>query len=85
MKFESLANEVLLDIFDYLGAIDLFRIFHPLNIRFQQLLLNHTQKYHVNFQSISRRDFDYFRRECIPSIINQITSLHFSDDFDTPQ
>ena len=85
MNFESLANELLLDIFEYFGSIDLLRAFHNLNYRLNSLLSHHFQTHGLDFQSVSKYDFDTICREHLPSIIDQITSLRLSDNDDTPQ
>ncbi len=84
MKFESLANELLLNLFDYFNPIHLFSAFHGLNSRFDRLLFDHYRVYHVDFQSVSKHDFDIFCQRHLPSIVNRIVSLRLSDDEETP-
>lgn len=80
MKLESLANELLLDLFEYFDTINLFRIFFGLNLRFNNLLLSYFHRYYLDLRSISKHDFDIACQQYLPSIINQIISLHISDD-----
>ncbi|CAF1563534.1 unnamed protein product, partial [Adineta ricciae] len=85
MSLESLANELLLDIFECINAIDLFRAFYGLNTRFNELLLVHARIYHVDFQSASQHDFNHFCRAYLPLISRQVATLHLSnDDDETP-
>lgn len=84
MTFESLANELILDIFEYFHTIDLFHTFSQLNLRFYTLLIQHHHGYHLNFQSISKGNFDIICQQHLPFIIDQILSLNLSDDDETP-
>jgi len=84
MSLELLANEIILDLFEYLDAINLLRAFYGLNDRFDQLLLIKHQRYYLDFCSISKRDFEIFCQEYFSSINDRIISLHFSDDDETP-
>lgn len=85
MYFESLANELFLDLFEYLSSIDLLRAFYDLNTRFNNLIFLHFQTNLLNFQSISKYDFDFVCQNYLSSIKHQIRSLRLSDDDDTPQ
>jgi len=84
MQFESLANELLLDVFEYFNAIHLFRAFHGLNSRIDKLLLIHFHDYNVDFQSVSKRDFNIFCRKYFSLIIKRVVSLRLSNDNETP-
>ncbi|CAF1439078.1 unnamed protein product [Adineta steineri] len=84
MNFETLANELLLDIFEYLSAVDLLRAFHQLNKRFNNLLFIHYKTYHLDFRSISKCDFDIFCQRYLPRITDRIISITLSDDNETP-
>lgn len=84
MNFESLANELILDIFEYFDGLDILRIFFGLNSRLNQLLCNHFQSYTFNLRSISRLNFDRICREYLPLIINQVVSFHLANDDETP-
>ncbi|CAF1504007.1 unnamed protein product [Adineta steineri] len=85
MNFECLPNELLLDILKYLTGIDLFRVFHGLNKRFNDLLSLHFQHYGLDFQPISKQDFEIICKQYLLSMVHEITSLRLSDDDDTPQ
>ena len=85
MSFELLANELLLDIFEYLPAIQLLRAFHRLNIRFDNLIFTHFRKYRLDFRSASKEDFDIICQVNLPLITDQIVSLGLSDDDEIPQ
>ncbi|UJR17362.1 hypothetical protein I4U23_004257 [Adineta vaga] len=84
MKLESLPNDLLLEIFDYLDSIDLFRIFPHLNARFNQLIEYYSRNYHFNFQSITKNDMDLICQETFRKNLWKIYSLTLSDDDDTP-
>ncbi|CAF1042442.1 unnamed protein product [Rotaria sordida] len=81
---ESLANELLLYLFEFLDGIHLFRAFHNLNSRFNHLLFIHFRAYRFDFRSISKYEFDIICQYYLPSIIDQIISLTISDDDETP-
>jgi hypothetical protein len=49
---EALANEILLELFEFLDAVELFRAFYDLNNRFNTLLLTHFRAYRINFHSV---------------------------------
>ena len=85
MEFECLANELLLDLFEYLSSIDLLQIFYNLNTRFNQLIFLHFQQHGLNFQSISKDCFQSICQNDLPSINEHIFALRLSDDDDTPQ
>jgi hypothetical protein len=85
MNLESLANEILLDLFEFFHTVDVFHIFHGLNSRFNTLLFVHYRRFHLDFRSISRNDFDLICGQYLPSIADRIVSLCLSDDDDTPQ
>ena len=85
MSLEPLANELLLGVFDYINAIDLFRAFYGLNNRFNELLLVHSRTCHVDFQAASQHDFNHFCRTYFPLISRQIATLHLSNDGGTPR
>ena len=80
MRLESLSNELWLNVFDYLAPLDLFRAFRGLNLRIETLLFVNYQDYRIDFRSLNWKNFHLLSRDCIPSIVNRITSLHLSDD-----
>lgn len=80
MHFEFLANELLLDLFEYFDTSHLFHAFHGLNIRFNQLLYHHFQSHQFNLQYISKEDFELLLKNYLPLIINEIKSLRLSND-----
>ncbi|CAF1165193.1 unnamed protein product [Adineta steineri] len=84
MNLECLANEILLDLFEYFKIEDLFHTFYNVNYRFNILLLKCFHSYHLDFQSVSKSDFHVICTKYLPLIRNQIISLRFSDDDNTP-
>lgn len=84
MNLESLANEILLDIFEYLDVVRLFRAFHDLNRRFNALLRIGYGECCLDFRGISKNEFDSFCEEHLPSLIDRIVTWHVSDGNETP-
>ena len=84
MNFEQLANEILLDMFEYLKSIHLLRAFSHLNSRFNNLLIIHFRTHGLDFQSIFASDFDIICQQHLPLLADRITALRLSDDDDTP-
>ena len=83
VRFETLANELIFDVFDYLDASSLIDAFFGLNIRLNHLVSEHLCHHPLNLQSISKNRFDRLCREVLPTIINQVLSLCLSSD-ETP-
>ncbi|CAF1544109.1 unnamed protein product [Rotaria sordida] len=84
MKFEDLANELFLDIFELLDGVDLLHAFHNLNYRVNRLLLIHFRFYHLDFRSLSKNRFDIITENYLRLISDKILSIHLSNDDDTP-
>ena len=84
MSLESLANELLLDIFRYLNTIEVIHSFHQLNHHFDQLLSLHFQIYPFDLRSISKQNFDNLCIHHLPSLTDQIISIHLSNEEETP-
>ena len=84
MNLECLANELLLDLFEYFDVINLFRAFTRLNHRFHHLLFIHLQRYYLDFRSISKFDFHLFTEQYLPLINDRVRSFRLSDDTETP-
>jgi hypothetical protein len=84
MSLESLANELLLDLFEYLPAVQLLRAFHGLNARFDNLILIHFRTYRLDFRAASKEDFDIVCQVNLPLIVDQSISLCLSDDDENP-
>jgi hypothetical protein len=85
MDLESLANELLLDLFEHLSSVHILQAFYDLNTRFNNLIFFHFQTHSLNFQSTSKYDFDLVCQKYLPSITDEILSLRLSGDDDTPQ
>ncbi|CAF4467528.1 unnamed protein product, partial [Rotaria sp. Silwood2] len=84
MILESLANEVLLDLFEFINGVHLLRAFFDLNSRFNKLLVVHFQRYDIDFRSISKQYFNTICKKHLPLITDRIISLHLSNDDETP-
>jgi len=86
MVFEALANELLLEVFQYLNISQLFRAFQSLNSRFNHLLFIRLQNFrHLDFRSISKYDFNFICQHHLQSIAHQILSLTLSNNDESPQ
>ncbi|CAF3340462.1 unnamed protein product [Rotaria sp. Silwood2] len=84
MNFEQLANELFLDLFEYLTSAHLLHAFSDLNYRFNTLLIIHFRSHGLDFRSVSKFHFDGICRKHLPSMIDRIIALRLSDDHDTP-
>ncbi|CAF3833672.1 unnamed protein product [Rotaria sp. Silwood1] len=60
------------------------KISKPLNSRFNKLVFIHFRHYRLNFQSISKYDFEYVCEHYFPLIVDRIISLYLSDNDETP-
>jgi hypothetical protein len=85
MNFELLPNEIILDLFEYISFIHLFRGFFNLNLRFNILLSEQFHKFYLDLRLISKTTFNYACQNYVPSVIDRIISLHLSNDDNTPQ
>jgi hypothetical protein len=83
MKFEFLANEIIIVCFEYLNAPYLFDAFDKLNYRFQTLIRNIPLR--LNFQHVKKTTFDQFCQRMLfnPEMKSQIYSLQLSNVLDT--
>ncbi|CAF5035303.1 unnamed protein product [Rotaria sp. Silwood1] len=79
MNFELLPNEILFDLFDYFNGIDLLRIFYALNTRLNFLLYQQFHRYHFNFFSSSKHQFDMVCQHHLPFIADRIVTLTLSN------
>ena len=84
-QLESLANEILLNLFEFIPPLYLFHAFCGVNSRFNTLIFVRFRKYHFDFRSISKKDFNIICRIYLPLIIDQMISFRFSDDDYTPR
>lgn len=84
MTFEKLPNEILVNIFQHLGALDLFNAFAELNFRFQRLIYN--VPLNLNFQRIKKVVSDQFCKRMLSNsdMKSRIYSLKLSNSWDTP-
>ena len=86
MSLESLANELLIELFEYFPITDLFRAFNDLNARFNTLIsffIRSSQQ--LDCRSMSKNQLDFVCQHYLPSIIDHITALLLSDNDETPQ
>jgi hypothetical protein len=83
-QFESLADDILLDLFEYFEAVHLLSVFFNLNSHFNTLLYKHFRAYHLDFRYIWKSDFDYLCQVHLHSIIDRIGSFNMADKDETP-
>ncbi|CAF4876308.1 unnamed protein product [Rotaria socialis] len=79
--FEDLPNEIFYEIFDYLDAIHLFRSFSNLNTRVQNLLGNSSLLLKVNISSMSKSNFEDYKKDIILPCKHRIISVNISNPF----
>jgi len=84
MSLESLANELLFDIFEYCRAFQVLQSFSNLNNRFNDLISKHFRKHRLDFTQSSKKDFDRICQHDLPHFTDDIISIGLSDDDDTP-
>ncbi|CAF3993245.1 unnamed protein product [Adineta steineri] len=84
MNFTSLPNTIILNLSEYFSLTELFQYFSDLNSRLNKLLYYEFQKFHLDLRSLSKREVNEIYQNYIPSIINQIISIHLSNDYETP-
>jgi hypothetical protein len=79
LTFEILPNEMLIEVFEYLNAVDIFYSFDQLNSRFNKLI--RSIPLHLNLQYVRKSIFDRFCTKMLsnPEIKNQIISLKLSN------
>ena len=83
MNFESLANELLFNLFEYLSTADIICAFSNLNSRFNRIIFAHLHGCYLNFKSISKTDD--LQTVCfrfLPSIAKRIVSIRISNERD---
>jgi hypothetical protein len=82
--FEELANELLLDLFEFLRSAHLLCAFYGLNYRFNKLISIYFRTHTLDFRCISKKTFDTVYQKHLFSIADQIISLHLSNGDETP-
>ena len=90
--FESLPDELILDILEYLSVVDLYKIFYPLNERFRIVLnsLTHLHGEAIFSDDLLNDSFKFFSNRIrtltlnhseifkIPSALNSVRSLRLN-------
>ncbi|CAF2065723.1 unnamed protein product [Rotaria magnacalcarata] len=84
MLLESLANEIISDIFECIKPAHLLLAFHNLNSRLNKLLVYYFRTHTFDFQFASNIDFDIVCQQHLLSMIDQITSIRLSDYSNIP-
>jgi hypothetical protein len=84
-KLESLANELLFNIFDYISMGQIFSSFQSLNSRFNQLIdANLRTTRHLDFRFMSLSDSNIFFQSQLSKVMNEIISITISNENGTP-
>jgi len=84
MGLESLANELLFEIFDYMTVGQTLRSFQSLNSRFNQLIVVYLRvTRHHDLRFISLHHSNIYQSQ-LSQMVNQIWSLTISNDDETP-
>lgn len=84
MMLENLANEILLDLFEYFNSTDLIYVFYDLNSRFNNLLSMRFQNHSLDFRFVSKHVFDNIYQQHLRYLGDKILSLHLSNNHETP-
>lgn len=83
--FECCANEILLEIFDYVDLTSLFDGFHCLNQRFNDLIQLHLQlNGNVDLRGLSKTHLKIICEKYLPRIQDRVQSVHLSNAMETP-
>ncbi|UJR33514.1 hypothetical protein I4U23_020959 [Adineta vaga] len=77
MTFESMPDEILLDIFDYISGYDLIYSFYNLNRRFNSII--HGIHLYLNLSSVQQKTFLYTCHYILPNFASQIHSIKLSN------
>ncbi|CAF3277712.1 unnamed protein product [Rotaria socialis] len=83
MKLEALANELILDLFEYLTTAELLQAFHSLNSRLKSLVIYHFKIRTFEIGSLSMNNFQKICEHYLPSMINKINHVHLIDHIGT--
>ncbi|UJR20097.1 hypothetical protein I4U23_023231 [Adineta vaga] len=79
--FENLSNEIFYEIFAYLDGFNIFMVFHTLNNRFENLLINSSMS--MKCEITSTTNLDSFYESFLYSCKRQILSLEFHDQLES--
>jgi hypothetical protein len=83
VNFESLANELLFDLFEFFNTVDLIVAFFGLNSRLNKLISTHFSSHQFNLQSISKDNFDIICDQHLSLLVDKISSFCLSNE-ETP-
>ena len=85
MSLEKLPKELLYKIFNLLSTVDLLHAFINLNSYFNNIVSYHVTRHKcIDLQTTSKYDLSLFWKQYLPELIDRVTSLHLSDDINTP-
>ncbi|CAF0981370.1 unnamed protein product [Adineta ricciae] len=75
MTLERLPDELLIELFEYFDAPELFQIFYGLNNRFNTILFDKCRSSHLNFHSMMKYGYASQCQSYLRTIVDQIISL----------
>lgn len=78
LRLESLPNELIWVILEYIPPIDLFRMFYNLNERFNQIV--RSIHFRFNLLYTNQNEYNYYRQNILPNIeYSWIESIYVDD------
>lgn len=80
MNLESLPNELLIYLFEFLSTNHIFYAFQDLNSRFDGLLVTYITKYGIDFRSMYLQIFSRISRDYFSKLIDKVPHLYLSKD-----
>lgn len=80
-KFSDLSTEILLDIFDYLDLVDLFRAFANVNEHFRSLITDRHIALQANFLSMTEEQLSWCEKVLLPQFAPSIRYLTISNEY----
>ncbi|CAF3960234.1 unnamed protein product, partial [Rotaria sp. Silwood1] len=79
--FENLSNEVIYEIFDYLGIYHVYHGFFNLNQRFNNFFINSNLRIQIDISSMSKSNFEQYYKDIILPNKHRMNYLCLSNAF----
>ncbi|CAF4099524.1 unnamed protein product, partial [Rotaria sordida] len=79
--FENLSNEIIYEIFDYLGIYHVYHEFFNLNQRFNNFFINSNLPIQIDISSMSKSNFEQYHKDIILPNKHRINYLRLSNAF----
>ena len=80
-SLENLANETLIEVFEYLDINDVYFGFFDLNNRFASLLIYLQIPFQIDLSKISKSEFDFYNENVLRENAHRISILRLSNPF----